>query len=153
MKWLVKAEPNSRIVNGHDVKYTIDDLKENKVVTYGRIRNYEARKYMTQMKLNDDVFFYRSNCKEPAVTGIAKVVKEAYPDKVSLDPTSAFYDPKKRPWVVADLGYHSHLPRPVLLADIRKNPNLANMLLVRRCRLSVLPVTNEEWEEVLNMAK
>lgn len=149
----MKAEPNSRIVNGHDVKYTIDDLKANKVVTYGRIRNYEARKYMTQMKIGDEVFFYRSNCKEPAVTGIAKVVREAYPDVVALDPKSAFYDPKKRPWFVADLEYHSHLARPVLLSEMRKNPNLENMMLIKRCRLSVLPVKDDEWEEVMGMSQ
>ncbi|GMM53311.1 hypothetical protein DASB73_042740 [Starmerella bacillaris] len=153
MRWLVKAEPNSRIVNGHDVKYTIDDLQKNKIVTYGRIRNYEARKYMKQMTIGDKVFFYRSNCKEPAITGIATVVKEAYPDKVAMDPSSAFYDPKKRPWFVADLGYESHLAKPVLLSDIKKHPELSDMLLVKRCRLSVLPVQDKEWETILDMSQ
>lgn len=154
MKWLLKAEPNSRIVSGIDVKYTIDDLKLHGQVTYGRIRNYEARKHLIAMKPGDEAFFYRSNCKEPAIVGTMTVLKPAYPDPAATNPNSPFYDPKNgHKWVVVDFKYQSHLNRPVTLREIKQTEDLQDMALVKRFRLSVTPVTDEQWQLIMKMSE
>lgn len=95
MHWLLKAEPDSRIVKGKDVKYTIDDLEEEKIGTWDGVRNNEARKHLMNMKKGDTAFFYRSNCKEPGIVGTMTVVKEHYPDETAHDPSaSTTVDPK-----------------------------------------------------------
>lgn len=153
MHWLLKAEPDSRIVKGKDVKYTIDDLKEEKIGTWDGVRNNEARKHLMNMKKGDTAFFYRSNCKEPGIVGTMTVVKEHYPDETAHDPNAAYYDPKSPDrWVVVDVEYRSHLPNVVGLQAIKQNPELKDMQLVRRSRLSVIPVTDNEWEIILRMA-
>lgn len=154
MHWLLKAEPDSRIVKGKDVKYTIDDLKEEKIGTWDGVRNNEARKHLMNMKKGDTAFFYRSNCKEPGIVGTMKIVKEHYPDETAHDPNAAYYDPKSPDrWVVVDVEYLSHLPSVVGLQAIKQNPELKDMQLVKRSRLSVIPVTDDEWEVILRMSR
>lgn len=154
MHWLLKAEPDSRIVKGKDVKYTIDDLKEEKIGTWDGVRNNEARKHLMNMKKGDTAFFYRSNCKEPGIVGTMKIVKEYYPDETAHDPNAAYYDPKSPDrWVVVDVEYLSHLPNVVGLQAIKQNPELKDMQLVKRSRLSVIPVTDDEWEVILRMSR
>ncbi|ANB15890.1 hypothetical protein AWJ20_3534 [Sugiyamaella lignohabitans] len=78
--WLLKAEPETRVVDGHDVKFSIDDLKDMKVSPWDGVRNYEARNNMRAMKQGELAFFYHSNCKVPGIVGIMKIHKEAYVD-------------------------------------------------------------------------
>lgn len=154
MHWLLKAEPDSRIVKGKDVKYTIDDLKKEKVGTWDGVRNNEARKHLMSMKNGDLAFFYRSNCKEPGIVGTMKIVKEHYPDETAHDPSAAYYDPKTPDrWVVVDVEYESHLPHVVGLQAIKQNPKLKDMQLVKRSRLSVIPVTDDEWKIIMQMSR
>lgn len=152
MPWLLKAEPDSRIVKGVDVKYTIDDLEEEKVGHWEGIRNHEARKNLLAMKKGDRAFFYRSNCKQPAIVGTMTIDKEAHEDYFAKDPKHPYYDAKQTgKWVMVDVRYGSHLT-PVLLSELRENPKLKNMALLKRSRLSVTPVTDEEFDEILSMA-
>jgi predicted RNA-binding protein with PUA-like domain len=94
--WLMKSEPESRIENGHEMKFSFDDLKANKdqITWWDGVRNYEARNHMKQMKIGDRAFFYHSNCKNPGIIGIVKICNEAYIDHTAFDPKDAHFDPK-----------------------------------------------------------
>ncbi|KAI8607003.1 PUA-like domain-containing protein, partial [Chytriomyces sp. MP71] len=92
--WLMKAEPETRIEKGKDVRFSIDDLMEKRSSCWDGVRNYEARNNMQKMRVGELCFFYHSNCKTPGIAGIAKVCKEAYPDYTAWDPEHPYYDPK-----------------------------------------------------------
>ena len=130
--WLVKSEP--------DV-YSIDDLKRDGKTVWDGVRNNAAALHLKAMKVGDEVFFYHSN-EGKAVVGVAKVVKEAFPDKT---------DDKGR-FVAVELGYVRHLKQPVPLADIKASPALQDIRMLRENRLSVSPVTDAEWRTILKMA-
>lgn len=135
-----------------DVKYTIDDLEDEQVGHWEGIRNHEARKNLLAMKKGDRAFFYRSNCKQPAIVGTMTIDKEAYEDHFAKDPKHPYYDAKHTgKWVMVDVRYQSHL-QPILLSELRENPKLKNMALLKRSRLSVTPVTDDEFDEILAMA-
>ena len=121
------------------------------------VRNYEARNIMRdQMKLNDMVLFYHSNCKEPGIAGIAQVSKESYVDHTAFDPSSAYYDPKsviENPkWFMVNLKFVKKLDRFLPLKELQGYQELANMVLIRRGRLSVQPVLKSEFEFILKKA-
>ncbi|MEC6815605.1 EVE domain-containing protein [Photobacterium toruni] len=145
--WLFKTEPDT---------FSIDTLKQQKVSPWEGVRNYQARNMLRdEIKCGDQVLIYHSSCKEIGVVGIANVVKEAYPDHFQFEPTSAYYDPKATPanppWVMVDIKYQQHL-RLVSLARMKKVPELAEMPLVKRGnRLSVMPVTAAQWQQILVM--
>ena len=149
--WLVKSEP--------DV-YSFADLmgdRERTTCWHG-VRNYQARNLMREMRHGDTVLFYHSGGAEPHVAGIARVVREAYPDASAWDPKSEYHDPASTAdeprWFMVDVQGVEALPAPVTLAEIRANPRLASMKLVQRGqRLSVQPVEPAEYAEVLRMAK
>lgn len=130
--WLMKSEP---------FKYSWDQLVQDKSTSWDGVRNYGARNNLRAMKKGDLAFFYHSN-EGVEIVGIVKIVKESYPDPTSDDPN----------WVVVDVKPHQKLKKPVTLAAIKAEKKLANMALVRLGRLSVQPVTTEEWELVLKMA-
>lgn len=130
--WLVKSEP---------FKYSWDQFVADKKTFWDGVRNYAARNNLKAMKKGDQVFFYHSN-EGLEIVGIAKVVKEFY-----QDPTT-----DEDAWVVVDLAPVKKLKNPVSLASIKANKKLANMAILKLGRLSVTPVTDEEWEEVLLMA-
>ena len=132
--WLIKSDPET---------YSFELMKKEKKTFWNGVRNYAARNNMKAMKKGDLLFFYESMNGEPSVIGVAKVIKEAYQDPTT-DETA---------WVCVDVQYVSTLKRPVSLAEIKKNKKLAQMALVRLSRLSVQPVTEEEWEEVLKMSE
>ena len=141
--WLFKTEPSA---------FSLDDLKKRPDMTehWDGVRNFQARNFLRDaIRKGDLVLFYHSNIPEPAVVGIAKVVREGYPDFTALDPGSDHFDPKatvERPiWYMVDVRYVETLKRPVTLAAIKANPLLASMPLVNRSRLSIQPVTEEEW--------
>ncbi|MGF1680853.1 EVE domain-containing protein [Photobacterium minamisatsumaniensis] len=145
--WLFKTEPDT---------FSIDTLKQQKVSCWEGVRNYQARNMMRDdIKLGDEVFVYHSSCKDVGVVGIAKVVKEAYPDHFQFDPEGPYFDPKSAPdnprWIMVDIEYQRHL-RLVPLKRIKANPLLEAMPLVKRGnRLSIMPVTAEQWQEILQM--
>lgn len=130
--WLIKSEP---------FKYSWENLKKDKQTFWDGVRNYAARNNLKAMKKGDLAFFYHSN-EGTEIVGIAKVVKEAYQDPTSAEDT----------WVAVDFAPHKALKKPVTLAQIKAEKKLANMALVRLGRLSVQPVTDEEWEIVMGMA-
>jgi len=148
--WLMKSEP--------DV-FGIDDLasRPGKTEPWDGVRNYQARNMMRdQMKVGDQVFFYHSNCKQPGIVGIAKVVKAGYPDYTAWDPKSKYYDPKSTPdnprWYMVDVKFARKLKRTITLDELKADKALADMPLVRRGnRLSVMPVGEREWKHILTL--
>lgn len=122
--------------------YSIDELARDKRTAWDGVRNYAARNHLRAMRRGDEVLVYHSMGKDPAIVGVAKVAKEAYPD-----PTATEGD-----WSAVDLAYVRKLPRPVALAEVKAEKALAAMALVRLARLSVQPVTEAEWARILEMA-
>ena len=146
--WLMKSEPDA---------YSIDDLKRDKREPWDGIRNYQARNMMRDdMRVGDKVFFYHSNCKEPGVVGIMKIASKPYPDPTQFDPDAKYYDAKSDPenprWILVDVSFVKKLKRTITLAEIKAHPELSDMVLTRKGnRLSIMPVTEDEWEIVLGM--
>lgn len=150
--WLVKSEP--------DV-FSWNDLKKckNQTTYWDGVRNYQARNFLRdEMKKGDLVLFYHSNADPLVVMGICEVVKEGYPDHTQFDPDNAHYDPKADPksptWYMVDVKLKKEFKNPVTLDEIKLNPKLKNMKLIQRGnRLSVMPVTKEEFDEIVKMGK
>ena len=146
--WLMKSEP--------DV-YGIDDLERDGREMWDSIRNYQARNMMRDdMRIGDEIFFYHSNCKEPAIVGISKVASKPYPDPVQFDPESNYFDPKSSTenprWILVDVEFVRKLKRPITLAELKANAALEGMILTRRGnRLSIMPVSAEHWNLILNL--
>ena len=146
--WLMKSEPDA---------YSIDDLKRDKREPWDGIRNYQARNMMRDdMRVGDRVFFYHSNCKEPGVVGIMKIASKPYPDPTQFDPDSKYYDAKSDPdnprWILVDVAYVKKLKRTITLTEIKARPELGDMVLTRKGnRLSIMPVTEDEWDVILGM--
>lgn len=148
--WLMKSEP--------DV-FGIDDLKARPGQTepWDGVRNYQARNMMRDdMKVGDRILFYHSNCKPPGIAGIMEVAREAYPDHTAWDPGSHYFDPKSSPdnprWQMVDVKYIRHLERFIPLDELKACPALADLPLVRKGnRLSIMPVSKEDYEVILNM--
>jgi predicted RNA-binding protein with PUA-like domain len=130
--WLLKSEPD---------EYSWDNLVKDKRFYWYGVRNFRARNNLQAMKVGDLGFFYHSNIGKEIV-GVMEVVKEAYQDPTSEDPR----------WVVVDVVPKFALAKPVTLAEIKANPRLTDMQLVKISRLSVAEVSKDEWEEVLKMA-
>lgn len=149
--WLIKSEPS---------EFSIEDLEKskNKTTYWDGVRNYQARNFIRdEMKKGDQVLFYHSNAEPNAVVGICKVVKEAYPDHTQFDSKHVHYDPKadkKNPtWFMVDIKLVKKFKRAVTLEEIKLNSKLAKMKLVQRGnRLSVMPITKDEFEEILIMS-
>jgi len=145
--WLMKSEPES---------YGIDHLKKDKRTDWNGVRNFQARNFMREMKLGDQVLFYHSNCKVPGVYGIAKVEKTAYPDPTQYDPRSDYYDKRsteaKPLWDLVGIAFVRKLAEPVTLSDIRAEPKLGAMIILQPgSRLSVTPVSSEHFERISNL--
>ena len=148
--WLMKTEPDT---------FSIDDLQSDKSTYWDGVRNYQARNFMRdEMKKNDKVFIYHSNCKEPGIYGIGKVTREALMDVSAVDINSPYYDRKasnlKNPWVVVQVSFIEKLKKPVLLSLLKKykDQELKNwQLLQRGNRLSILPVDFQYWNFILNL--
>ncbi len=143
--WLFKSEPDA---------FSISDLKRMKNSTdhWDGIRNYQARNLMRdQMKVGDKGFFYHSSCKIPGIVGVVEIVREAYPDHTAWDPESPYYDPKSSPdkprWSMVDVKFVSEYPEVISLKDLKQDARLEGMQLLRKgSRLSVQPVTADEWQ-------
>ena len=138
--------------------YGIDHLKAEKTDHWDGVRNYQARNMMRdEMKKGDLVFFYHSNCAEPGIVGIMKVVKEGYPDHTAFDPDEKYYDPKSDPdnprWYMVDVKHVRKLKRVITLTELKAHAQLSDLPLVRRGnRLSIMPVTKKQWDFILSLA-
>ena len=132
--WLFKSEPNTW---GWDDQVAKGDAGEE----WDGVRNYQARNFMREMKIGDRGFFYHS-MKEKSVVGIVEVIAEAHPDSTTDDPR----------WECVDIKAIAPVKTPVTLEMVKNDPRLANMALVRSSRLSVQPVTEDEWHIVCGMA-
>ncbi|MEO8572950.1 MAG: EVE domain-containing protein [Pyrinomonadaceae bacterium] len=131
--WLVKQEPES---------YSFSDFQKEGKTDWTGVRNFTARNNLKEMKVGDKVFYYHSGG-EKAVVGLAKVSKTAFPDPTADEGS----------WVAVELEAGKSVKNPVTLAAIKANPKLAEMKLVKLSRLSVSPVTREEFEEIVDMSK
>jgi predicted RNA-binding protein with PUA-like domain len=147
--WLFKSEPGC---------FSIEDLANRPGMTeqWDGVRNYQARNYLRDaVKSGDLVLFYHSSIPEPVVAGIAEVARGGYPDYTAFDPGREHFDPKSSPdapvWYMVDVRFVAAMARPVTLEQIKGNPLLAEMPLMKRSRLSIQPVTSEEWRTILAM--
>jgi predicted RNA-binding protein with PUA-like domain len=129
--WLVKQEPTS---------YSWDDFVKDGKTDWTGVRNFRARNFLKEMRKGDKVFYYHSNVGKEVV-GIAEVTKEGFPD------------PTDTAWTAVELTPVKPLTKAVTLADIKANKALANIYLVRQPRFSVMPLTRDEYQEILSMAK
>ncbi|MFZ5539958.1 MAG: EVE domain-containing protein [Pseudomonadota bacterium] len=141
--WLMKSEPD---------ECSIDDAlaAPGCIVPWTGVRNFQARNFMRdQMRIGDGVLFYHSSCDEPGIAGLAEVASGPYPDPTQFDRASDYFDPASKPdaprWVLVDIRALKKT-RLVPLAELRAHRELANMAVLRRGnRLSITPVTAEEW--------
>ena len=146
-KWLVKTEPS---------ECSIDDFAkaENQIIPWDGVRNYQARNFLRQMSKGDEVFVYHSSCRHIGIAGIVRVVKPAYPDPTQFRADSPYHDPKSTQdnprWQAVDMVFVRKLERLIPLDDIKSMQGLEGLPLIRRGnRLSVMPVTEEQWRIIL----
>jgi predicted RNA-binding protein with PUA-like domain len=140
--WLFKTEPDA---------FSIDDLRRVGREEWSGVRSFQARNIMREMKIGDLGFFYHSSVQPPGIVGICEVVAEAHPDSTQFDKKSEYYDRTSKrgdpKWWCVDVGFVRKLPRMIPIDELRAIPELAFMPLLRRGqRLSVQPVTEQEWE-------
>lgn len=142
--WLMKSEPSCF---GIDTLYN----RPNKTAPWDGVRNYQARNFMRNtMRIGDQAFFYHSNCNPPGIVGIIEITSEAYPDYTAFDPTSAHPDANSTPdnprWFMVDVTFKKKFAQMIPLERLRQYPELEEMPLLRKGnRLSITPVTAEEW--------
>jgi predicted RNA-binding protein with PUA-like domain len=150
--WLMKSEPNV---------FSIDNLAEakNQTAYWDGIRNYQARNFLRDdFKIGDKVIFYHSSSEPPAAVGICEVVKEGYPDFTAFDPDDPHYDPKSKKdnptWIMVDVKLVKRFISTVTISEMRDNKKLQKMQLLQRGnRLSVMPLTKDEFKEIIKMGK
>lgn len=150
--WLLKSEPDS---------FSIDALGKatNQTTTWDGVRNFQARNMLRDaMKKGDLAFFYHSSCDIPGIAGIVSVVREGYPDVTAFDPKHHHYDADSKKdaprWFVVDLKLKRKLKRVITLDELRKyaDKKLKDFVLLRRGnRLSVMPVSKQDWDFVLGL--
>ena len=131
--WLVKSEPD---------QYGIDDLKRDKKTDWTGVRSYPARNHLRSMQIGDDVLYYHSMSKEAGVAGLAKVSKTAFPDTTA----------EEGDWSAVELTFKKKFHQPVSLQTIKATKSLQDMKLLKIARLSVMPVTDKEFNTILKLA-
>jgi predicted RNA-binding protein with PUA-like domain len=147
--WLMKSEPES---------YSIADLERDGRTCWDGVRNYQARNFMRdQFRLGDGVLFYHSGAEPPGVVGLARVVRTGYPDPTARDPASQYFDPKAGDddprWYMVDIEFQERFRQLVTLAMLREAPGLETMRVINKSRLSVQPVTAEEFRIVVELGR
>jgi len=146
--WLMKSEP---------YVYSIDDLNKDGTTYWEGVRNYAARNNMRAMEVGDMVLYYHSQAKPPGVVGLARVSRKAYPDHFAWEPGHKYFDAKSSEenprWSMVDVEFVEKFPHEVSLPDIKAMPELAEMVLVRRSRLSVQPVLPAEYDRIVAMGR
>jgi len=148
--WLLKSEP--------DV-FSFDDLKKRarKTEPWNGVRNYQARNYMRDdMAVGDLGLFYHSSCAEPGIAGIVQITKEAYPDPTQFDPASEYFDAgskREEPrWMMVDVSWHADVPNFVHLQQLRDDPALADLLILRRGnRPCITPVNAAHFKRICKL--
>lgn len=148
--WLFKSEPS---------EFSWADLKKskNQVTSWDGVRNYQARNFLRdEIKKGDGVLFYQSSTEPLAIVGYCEVVKEGYSDHTQFDSKNDHFDPKAKKdsptWFMVDIKLVKEFKKPVSLDSIKLNSKLKSMLLIQRGqRLSIQPVTKDEWDEILKM--
>ncbi len=146
--WLFKSEPTA---------YSFSDLLNelDQTAEWDGVRNYQVRNLMRdEMQVGDGVLFYHSSAKPMAIMGTATIVGEAYPDSTAWDPNNQHFDARSTSdnpvWLMVDIRADKEFARPVTLPEIKAHPRLQNMMVARRgMRLSIQPVTKEEWDEII----
>jgi len=147
--WLMKSEPEA---------YSIGDLQKDEREPWDGIRNYEARNFMRdEMKIGDKALFYHSNVKPPVIAGVMEICSEPYPDPTQFDPGSNYFDPKSEEsdptWQLVDVCFLEKFEKPVTRDRLKKDPDLKDMMLFKRNRLSITKVTEKEFNKIIAMAK
>ncbi|KAG6000758.1 hypothetical protein E4U21_005029 [Claviceps maximensis] len=153
--WLMKAEPETRLENGIDVRFSIDDLKSKT-----KPEGWDARNHMRNMNAGDKAFFYHSNCKEPGIAGIMEIVKEFSEDASAREPGTPYYDPKSTKdnprWSLVHVEFRKKFAVPITLKELRElgtsGGPLENMQMLKQSRLSVSKVSKEEWQTLCQIA-
>lgn len=148
--WLMKSEPDC---------FSFADLEKsaNSIAGWDGVRNYQARNFLRdELTVGDGVLFYHSNIPEPAIVGLARVVRAGYPDLTAFDPRQPHFDPNSRveqpTWYQVDVQAVAAFPFPLTRKALQLHPVLSGMGVLRRGnRLSVQPVTPEEWQAVLEL--
>ena len=150
--WLLKSEPSH---------FSIDDLAAapNRTTAWDGVRNFQARNFIRDgMKKGDLAFFYHSSCAEPGIVGIVEITREAYPDATAFDEKNKHFDPKSKAedprWFVVDAKLKRRLQQPITLAKLKKyaGDSLSGLQLLKRGnRLSVMPITKQEWQLVIEL--
>jgi predicted RNA-binding protein with PUA-like domain len=141
--------------------FSIDELinAKNQTTFWDGVRNYQARNYIRdEMKVGDKVIFYHSNSEPPSAVGVCEIVKEAYPDFTAFDPENPHYDPKSKKdsptWFMVDIKFVKKFSHFVSINEMRENKKLQNMKLLQRGnRLSVMPLSKDEFNEIIKMGK
>ncbi|MGE0156808.1 MAG: EVE domain-containing protein [Geobacter sp.] len=147
--WLFKSEPSC---------FSFQDLQARPDATehWDGVRNFQARNFLRdEIAVGDQVLFYHSSIPEPAIVGLCSVVRAGYPDHTALDPSADHFDPKASPdkpiWYMVDVRADQPLPQPIPLATIRQHPLLQEMPLVNRSRLSIQPLTADQFRILLKL--
>ncbi len=148
--WLMKSEPDT---------FSIEDLQNapSQTTSWEGVRNYQARNFMRdKFRVGDLAFFYHSSCKVPAIVGMMEVIRTGEPDKTAWDPKSPYFDPKSTHasprWYLVDLKLKEKFTSPITLAALKAQPKLSTMQLLQKGnRLSILPVTEAQWQTILKM--
>ncbi|MFJ4144496.1 EVE domain-containing protein [Pseudomonas sp. NPDC089734] len=143
--WLMKSEPD---------ELSISDLKRLEKARWDGVRNYQARNFLRTMAVGDEFFFYHSSCPEPGIAGIGRIIEAAYPDPTALEPESHYFDAKasveKNPWSAVDVAFVDIFPNVLGLGYLKQQAALEQLPLVQKgSRLSVMPVTAEQWSAIL----
>lgn len=147
--WLLKSEPTS---------FSFDDLQAapNRTTCWDGVRNHQARNFMRDgMRLGDLAFFYHSGAEPPAIAGVCEIVREAYADHTAFDPDDPHFDPKSKreapTWMMVDVRAVSRFDPPITLPELRTLDGLEGMELLKRgSRLSVQPVSESEWQRIVD---
>jgi predicted RNA-binding protein with PUA-like domain len=151
--WLMKSEPST---------FSIDDLKaaKNRTTGWDGVRNFQARNFLREMKKGDLAFFYHSSCEPPGIAGIVKITREAYPDLTAFDPKDDHYDAGSNPdsprWYAVDVQLDRKFDELITLETLREyvDTELKDMIVLKRGnRLSVTPVTKQQWMFINKLAK
>jgi len=143
--WLMKSEPD---------EFSIANLQKLGTARWDGVRNYQARNFLRAMTVGDEFFFYHSSCPEPGIAGIGRITEAGYPDPTALDAQSHYFDAKanaeKNPWTAIDVTFVEAFPKVLGLGYLKQQAALEQLPLVQKgSRLSVMPVTAEQWAAVL----
>ncbi|QVM91242.1 EVE domain-containing protein [Pseudomonas entomophila] len=146
--WLMKSEPD---------ELSIEALARLGEARWDGVRNYQARNFLRAMSVGDEFLFYHSSCPQPGVAGIARITAAAYPDPTALDPESHYFDAKasteKNPWSAVDVAHVQTFRQVLGLGLLKRQAALEALPLVQKgTRLSVMPVTPEQWVAILALS-